>query len=401
MSQYKVMPSPDVYPEVQELKTVVKVLDTYLNLEYLLCKKFDAVIRYNLMTRKREINIPNHNISSEDKDNAALARVTYLATVNSMPINQLDSHLDVIAFANTYHPIVECIKNKQWDKQKRLDSFIKTIKSKNDTLTYKVIKTWMIAAIAAAHSVTGFINQGVLVLQGKQKIGKTSWVKSLDPINCGAVKESAFLDPDNKDNIAQLASYWISEMGELDSIFKKSEIGRLKSFVTMEFDDVRAPYARKSNRLARRSVYVATVNDGSFLVDDTGNRRWWTISVDSIDLNHGLDMQQVWAEAYYEWTQGALTDLSFEIQDQVNSENLQFEKIDPLKEKVLTMLDWSNSIRVRKTATQVLGLIGYSIPTRADATQMGKVLKDINKCAGSKSNGLLLHEVPPNIIFTK
>jgi len=79
----------------------------------------------------------------------------------------------------------------------------------------------------------------------------------------------------------------------------------------------------------------------------------------------------------------------------------QFEEIDLLKKKVLTMLDWSSSIRVKKTATQVLELIGYLKPNRAYASHMGKLLKEINGFAGSRSNGVTIHKVPQNIIFTK
>lgn len=123
--QYKVVSHPVLYPEKTENKDKsIKVLDTPVNLEWLL-RHFYADISFNLMTRRREIIIPNHYISSEDSENSALALVTYLSTINGMPIKNLDNHLDVLAWKNSYHPIIKCIVNKTWDGVPRLDKFIK------------------------------------------------------------------------------------------------------------------------------------------------------------------------------------------------------------------------------------------------------------------------------------
>lgn len=390
---YQVVASPILYPE----RNGEKVLDTFQNLAWLL-RHFKAEIRYNLMSRRTEINLPGHFIFKDDIENSSLARIDYLATINHMPTKKLSEHLDALAHLNTYHPIIESIKSKKWDGIKRADEFIDTMQASNQNLARKIIRTFMICAIEAAHSIDGFINNGVLVLQGKQNIGKTSWIRSLDPSNCGAIKEGAFLDPGNKDSIMQFAEYWIVELGELDSIFSKSAIGRLKSFITMQFDKVRAPYARKATRLPRRSVYAATVNEESYLVDDTGNRRWWTINVLSINLNHNLDMQQVWAEIYEEWCNDALTYLPEDLQNEINESNKQFEKIDPLKEKLLDWYDWNYPFKKFLSATAVLEEIGYIRPSPKDTVKMGKLLSEINGKPGKPSNGKTLHEVPSRIL---
>lgn len=373
-----VVTSTVLYPETRLVAKHTKVLDTHVNLGWLL-SHFDAQIRYNLMTRNREVVIPGHYIFQDDSENASLSHVTYLATLNEMPVTNIDTHLDKLAQqpGNAYHPIVESMRETPWDNVPRLEKFIATVKAKDQPLANKLIRTWMMAAMAAAHSAHGFINQGVLVLQGPQKVGKTSWVKALDPINCGCVKESAFLDPSNKDSVAQLASYWIAELGELETIFRKSEIGRLKSYITTEFDYLRLPYAKKPTRLARRSVYVATVNDTNFLSDDTGNRRWWTVEVEEIQFDHGLDMQQVWAEVCHYWQSGEATDLDFATQSEVNISNEKHEKVDPLREKLLTSYDWASTFTRWLTATAVLEELGFTKPNRADATRMGGLLKNV------------------------
>ena len=71
----------------------------------------------------------------------------------------------------------------------------------------------------------------------------------------------------------------------------------------------------------RRSVFAATVNDARFLVDPTGNSRWWTIPVNEVDYEHGLDMQQVWAQFTVEYENGEEWWLTREEEDLLESHN--------------------------------------------------------------------------------
>ena len=393
---YIVVTDPALFPETEARKagkdTIYKVLDTYKNLEWLL-RYFRATVRYNKMTRRREVEIPNHGISSEDSENSALARVDYLATLNLMPRQNLDSHLNQIAWENAYHPITEMIERNPWDGVKRLHNFCATIHSPLGHVAEAIIRTWMVAAVSAAFTEKGFINQGVLVLQGSQGIGKTSWLKKLDPLGCDAVKEGAFLDPSNKDSVIQIASFWIVELGELETIFKKSEIGRLKSYLTMEADHVRLPYAKKITRLLRRTVYAATVNDFHFLGDDTGNRRWWTIPVDKID-DHNMDMIQVWAEVYELYKQGHPAVLEKAIQKEVNENNAEHEKIDSIEEELTTNYDWLAPARRETTATELLKEIGYKNPGKGECMRMANILYKLTGKKSRKSGSKRLHNVP-------
>ena len=368
------------YPELIHTKNGKKPLNTYGNLKYML-DRLGITVRWNDMSRVREVKIPNFPVFYDDEENSALNEIINLATMNHMPTARIDEHLNSLAQQNHYHPIVECVKSRNRDGVERLDKFIKTLKTTNDTLACKLIRRWMLSAIAAAFSEKGFAAQGALVLQGKQGIGKTRWVKSLDPSNCNAIKEAALLDPSNKDSIITLSRYWIVELGELDGTFRKIDIARIKSYITNQCDEIRVPHAKKNSRYARRTVYVATVNESRYLVDDSGNRRWWTVEVVSIDLEHGLDMQQVWAEAHSAWIKGEQTWLTDEELSLLNASNTEHEQIDPLEEKILDCFDWvvgwEKFNTVNMTSSEVLKNIGYSNPNKAQATRVGTILVNL------------------------
>lgn len=382
------------YPEVQILKNGgVKVLDTYRNLEHLL-RHFDADIRYNLMSRRREISIPGMNFFSDDRDNDTLAKIECLATNNNMPARQIDKWLEVLAGENAYHPIINSLKQNPWDGVRRLDEFIRTIESQNPEQDRIIIKTFMVMAMAAVHSTGDFVSHGVLVLQGDQGIGKTAWVKKLDPINCNAVKTGVLLDPRNKDSIIGVNRFWIAELGEVDATFNKTDIAHLKSYITSPVDDVRVPWGRKETRLIRRTVFIATVNQEKFLIDLSGNRRFWTVAVKSINYQHNFDMLQVWAEVKHEWLNGHLTYLDQNAQNKLNERNREHEKVDPLEELLLTHYDWTCDVSQWLTATEILRELGQAYCTHKEIIRMGTILSRINGKKGRRSMGVTLHEVP-------
>ncbi len=396
IKNYKLSPEPlKYYPDMTDGK-IPKILDTKANLEYLL-NFFHIKIRYNLMTRRREINIPQEIFLSDENENACFEMIENIATLNSLPTKRLDKRLDNIAWDNPYHPIREMIKENPWDGVSRLPDFIDTLHSKDRPTTLMIVKTWMCAAIAAAFSDDGFTNQGVLVLQGGQGIGKTTFAKKLDPINCGAVQLGACLDPTSKDDILSLSRFWIVELGELDVTFRKADIARLKSFITKNADHVRAPYAMRESTLFRRTAYIATVNDPNYLVDQTGNRRWWTVELESID-DVEFDMVQVWAEVYRLWELEIIKpELSKENQAAINKINESHQKIDPLEEKVLDFFDWDAAGRSEKTCTQVLEMLNMRIsPT--DANNMSRVLEKITEAKPRRTEKGRFFLIPPQSI---
>ena len=160
--------------------------------------------------------------------------------------------------------------------------------------------------MAAALKPRGFKSRGVLTLQGEQGIGKTSWGLALisDPmLRETVVKVDHHMDGGNKDSLIGAITHFIVEIGELDSSFRK-DMARLKGFLTADSDKVRRPYGRTEAEYPRRTIFFATVNESSFLVDQTGNSRFFTIEVERLNYQHTIEMQQVWAQLYVAFQQG-------------------------------------------------------------------------------------------------
>ena len=353
-------------------------LDVTENLKYLL-DYYKISVRWNMMKRLRDVSVPGVKFYNEESENASLTYIINLAVKNYFNIRRVDKHLDQISWDNLYHPVREWILSKPLTKKSIFNDFLNTIQTTNNNLSYILIKRWMLSAVYALFSDNNFCAQGVLVLQGETGTHKSSFIMSLAPESMRAIKGGLSLDPAKKDDIFTSSEYWIAELGELDATFRKADIARLKSHITNDIDDVRRPHAVRNSKMIRRTVYAATVNESRFLVDTTGNRRWWTVSVtEPINTRHGLDMQQIWREIYEMYLMGESPTLLEHEMKQLNDINKEFEFLDPFEEKLEMHFDWDCPDRQLMTSTQVLADIGYDKPSKSETTRMGILLKNKN-----------------------
>jgi putative DNA primase/helicase len=223
------------------------------------------------------------------------------------------------------------------------------------------------------------------------------WFKKLVPEHLGLVKDGMLLRPDDKDSVKQACSFWLVELGELDSTFRKADIAQLKSFITSNRDVLRRAYARRESHFARRTMFFGSVNPREFLHDPTGNRRYWTIECAHLDHSHTIDMQQVWAQVLDLWRGGEGYYLDSDEVAELNSHNEEFMAIDPTEERILTRFDWKAGEFewTWMTATEALIAAGVDRPTRADATTAAVIIRKRNNGQARRSNGKSLLLLPP------
>lgn len=219
--------------------------------------------------------------------------------------NTISDCLDVIAEENKFNPVLEMFDAIPWDGADRLMDLY-AIWGVTDPLAQTLIHKWLLQCVAMACN-SEYDPQGadgVLVLQGEQGVGKTSALRQLVPLP-RMFKEGAKLDLRVKDTYMQALNCWICELGELDRTTSRDSAG-LKAFLTQDMDEYRTPYAKKAVQRPRRTSFCGTVNPGEYLIDDTGNRRFWTVPVGHIDLNRLFKITnewktQLWAQTYAEY----------------------------------------------------------------------------------------------------
>lgn len=357
---------------------------TLANLRHLLAH-YGVIVRYNLIKKELEIRVPGVYGTTENAANSAMTHILNLVAMNEMSVGMVTEFVAAIGDENAYNPAADWINSLPWDGVDRLTAFYDTVIAVDGYPTFfktVLIKKWALSIVAAALIPRGFRSRGVLTFQGPQGIGKTSWVRRLisDPhLQEELIKTDHHMDGGDKDSRISAIKHLIVEIGELDSSFKK-DVARLKGFLTNDTDKIRRPYHRTDSEYPRRTVFIATVNDPYFLVDTTGNSRWWTISVESLDYSHGIDMQQLYAQLAVELAAGAQWWLNSDEEAQLEYRNSHHQAVSVLRDKVSAYIDPSLRDEQGLTAmtpTELLEELGFKYPTNPQARECGSILREL------------------------
>jgi len=354
---------------------------------------------YNVISKEVEISIPGRDFSQDNRAGNAIATITSLCSRNRVPKSDLVDYITLIADSNRRNPAADWILSKPWDGHDRFGDLVETLDPVNAELAQILLRRWMIGAIGAAMNDGGQAMQGVLVLQGPQGTGKTSWFWTLAGNDRELAKEGAQLNPADRDSVKSAISYWLVELGELDATFRKADIAALKSFITKDRDDLFLRYSRASSSFPRRTAFLATVNEKAYLRDETGNRRYWSIQCGAnMDCRHGVDVQQVWAQALDLWRKGEQHPLTREEMDLLNSANDAHTEVSPVEELFLAKFEWGSSLRgSAMTATEALIAVGYDRPNRQQTREASLILRKLTGGEPRKSNGNQVFDLPPKV----
>ncbi len=242
-----------------------------------------------------------------DSDNAALK--VYISNKYGVysPTKTKDAILAVAA-ERAYHPIKEYLDNlPSWDGIDRVETLLADYFGATDnSYTRAVTRKTMVAAVARIyHSGTKF--DSVLILNGPQGIGKSTFFAKL----AGHWFSDSLTLTDMKDKAGpeKLQGYWILELGELAGM-RKTDVEVVKSFISRSDDKYRASYGVNVESHPRQCVIVGSTNaESGFLRDITGNRRFWPVRITGNGKKKAwqmsvYDVEQIWAETLVLYKKG-------------------------------------------------------------------------------------------------
>ena len=192
----------------------------------------------------------------------------------------------------------------------------------------------------------------MIVLVGKQGTGKSTFVSLL------ALDRTLFLEgfsDFNVEDLKRISGKLVVEIPELDGFTGKDK-NRIKSIITQTTDNYRESYAKNPVEHPRTALFFGTTNDGTFLNDNTGARRYLLIESksDMLGANPGLfdgtaerEIRQTWAEtiALYElWGEERFLRslvLPKEVADESFAVQERYTEEDQLREMVIS---WAESL---------------------------------------------------------
>lgn len=241
----------------------------------------------------------------KDSDDAALRYyIEKIYGINSPA--KIDDTLLIVEEKNKYHPIRDYLKETVWDGKRRVETLFIDYLGAEDCAYTRTVTRKAVAAAVARVFVPGIKFDYMLVLVGRQGIGKSHIISLLGK----NWYSDSFHTVQGKEAYEQLQDAWIIEMAEL-SATKRAETEAVKHFISKREDIYRVAYGKRVTKFPRQCVFLGTTNDNDFLRDKTGNRRYWPVLVGTNKINKNLwkemnqyEIDQIWAEALKLWEEG-------------------------------------------------------------------------------------------------
>lgn len=197
---------------------------------------------------------------------------------------------------NVRHPVREYLDGLEWDGVQRIDRlFVDYFGAEDSAYMRAVGSIIMIAAVRRVRS-PGCKFDEMPVLESKQGSAKSSAIAAL-AVCPGWFSDDLPLNAKAQVLIEQTVGKWIVEAGELKGM-RKGDVESLKSCLSRGVDRARMAYGRLPVERPRQFVIFGTTNHHNYLKDNTGNRRFWPVKTETIDLTGIMaDREQLWAEA--------------------------------------------------------------------------------------------------------
>lgn len=264
-------------------------------------------------------------------------------------------------------------------------------KLKEPTLYDLMLKKTLIAAVRRIFE-PGCKHDYACVLMGDQGARKSSFWSALG----GPFFSDALRDISSKDDLMVLHRSWLMEWAELDHITSKKHAGQVKAFLSQSTDMFRVPYGKATEAFPRRCIIVGSTNrDSGFLVDETGNRRFWVIPVTCtlakpIDVpNLLLERDAIWSAAVAAYRAKEANDLAPEHHAAVETENEAYLVSNPWLSAVEQYLTRRSSVEPLTSEEILINAIQKPLErqTRGDQMQVASILKDLGWVKKRESTG--------------
>ncbi|MBW4472544.1 MAG: virulence-associated E family protein [Stenomitos rutilans HA7619-LM2] len=261
-----------------------------------------------------------------------------------------------------------------------LDFLAKNVVGAQTDLEVTYLTKFLVGAVARALE-PGCKQDTALILSGKQGYRKTTFFETLaHPSRFVTINHSASNDKALKDSY----KYWIIEYGELDSKLTYNNLNHLKNYMSTRRDEIKHLYVNMSETKERHFTLVGTTNKDDFLIDDTGNRRFWVVKVlnpidtDWVEQNRDL----IWACAVSLYKQGHIWHLTPEEQALSDQTNANYDVKDIWDS---TVLSWVQTQTEPFTIADVLSMALGIIPGKQGITQEKRVSKILTQAGYQKS----------------
>jgi predicted P-loop ATPase len=226
-----------------------------------------------------------------------------------------------------------------WDETERLSEWLSDYAGiERDAYVMDISRLMVVSMVARALD-PGCQFREVIILEGAENIGKSKLVRTLATPEWYVELTKGL---DNKEAHMMLQGSWVAEFSELDSLSRTEET-KLKAFITTQ-EDVWVPkFSNFKTRSKRRTVFIGTTNEETYLKGQSGNTRYLPLTVRGpirIDLLEAA-REQLFAEAlvHYQGHPDTWWQLSAEAEQQAGKQREQRRQASVYEDPLAAWLD--------------------------------------------------------------
>lgn len=132
------------------------------------------------------------------------------------------------------------------------------------------VELLMLRQLVARMAHPGCKADSMVVLCGAQGIGKSTFTRALALSDRFYLEGVSRFDEEHK---RRLIGKTVAEVSELEG-FNHNDMASIKQAITAPKDNIRMPYREYAEDFPRTCIFIGTTNEGAFLTDTTGNRRF-------------------------------------------------------------------------------------------------------------------------------
>lgn len=346
-------------------------LEKFLTKNY--CFSFNEV-REKVLVKTKKGDVESSYEEMTDRKHNSILRKAKKKHVN-VSSTEL-KHLLNSDFVKSHCPFREYFENlSTWDgSEDYIGQLASTIETSDDEYFRWCLKKWLVALVACSLD-KNVVNQTVLIIAGRQGVGKTTWLKNILPVKLRSYFAETRINPSSKDSTILLTEKILVNMDELTS-FNKRNAEQFKELITKQVITERKPYGTCHQDYVRRASFSGTTNHYEFLTDITGNRRYLCIKVNEINYNHSVDLSMVYSQAYSLYKSGFQYYFDDKDVERVDSNNENFRSISPIEAAINQYFEKPNNNGQKKkmSATEIVDFLRLKIGTNFSAIKVGKMM---------------------------
>ena len=346
-------------------------------------------LRFNEMTSRQE-RYDEHTerwVNWRDVDDSVMAAY-FQSSFNLYSPKMLENATRIYFERHKVNPLTDLIGSIQWDGQHRMERFlIDTIKCDDNDYNREVSRLIFAGGIHRAYR-PGCKFDDMAVLVGKQGGGKSSLVRWL------ALEDKYFQEIktiSGKEGAEAIKGVWIGEVAELMAMTRTKEAEAVKAYITAQEDNYRVPWDKHPEVFPRRCIFIGTTNNGQFLSDKTGNRRFYPVfcgesGYDLFDREPEIreNIRQCWAEALALYKEDKLQpyanrDLLTVIRSEQEFAEEDDWRVGAIKQYLISAKQKPDDVVcVIELWHRALGEPMETKPTRADSIEISKIMGNID-----------------------